>query len=360
MCRARATSAAPSYFKAFKSERNDRGYLDGALYHNNPIRVADLERRLIWPDTAGLPPDILLSIGTSCNTTIKDAARDAQHSQRENHDHWSNKSNTTKASKHGLLDWRRNGGQTRKLFKVMKNRVESILDTEVTWLKFISDIERDDGGDKERYPRINPNIGIDPPKLDETKELPRLQQLVQQKTKDASYKKQIAGVARRLVASCFYVETSSLPTNVQESDISVTGTYLMSWKVLELISEAWIRCRFPSGSREVRYLGEYLKNVTTQFFQPYFSIETNLSSQYRVEKISMGLIQEMMMAASFKVGPLTILISNEATITMIRLSIAAKEELPISGFPRALIPKKVAKGNLLLRFYRPQRLMFVV
>ena len=60
----------------------------------------------------------------------------------------------------------------------------------------------------------------------------------------------------------------------------------------------------------------------------------------------MALIQEMMMAASFKVGPLTILISNEATVTMIRLSIAAKEELPISGFPRALIPRKIAKGNL--------------
>ena len=227
MCRARATSAAPSYFKAFKSERNGRGYLDGALYHNNPIRVADLERRLIWPDTEGLPPDILLSIGTSCNTTIKDAAQDAQHSQRKNHGPLSNKSSTTQVNKHSLFDWTRKGGQTRKLFKVMKNRVESILDTEITWLNFISDVARGDGGDIERYPRINPNIGIDPPKLDETKELPRLQQRVQQKTKDSSYKKQIGGVARRLVASCFYVETSSLPTNVQESDISVTGTYLM-------------------------------------------------------------------------------------------------------------------------------------
>ena len=189
--------------------------------------MAELERRLIWPDTEGIPPDILLSIGTSCNTTIKDAAQDAQHSQRNSHGSLPNKSNTTEASKHSLLDWTRKGGQTRKLFKVMKNRVESILDTEITWLRFISDVARVDGEDIERYSRINPNIGIDPPKLDETKELPRLQQRVQQKIKDSSYKKQIGGVARRLVASCFYVETSSLPTNVQESDISVTGTYVM-------------------------------------------------------------------------------------------------------------------------------------
>ena len=189
--------------------------------------MADLERRLIWPDTEGLPPDILLSIGTSCNATIKDAAQDAQDSQHQSYGYLSNKSNTTKANKNSLFDWTRKGGQTRKLFKVMKNRVESILDTEITWLKFISDVARGDGGDIERYPRVNPDIETDPPKLDETKELPWLQQRVQQKTKDSSYKKQIGGIARRLVASCFYVETSSLPTNVQESDISVTGAYLI-------------------------------------------------------------------------------------------------------------------------------------
>ena len=61
---ARATSAAPTYFKPFVNDRTHRGYLDGAIYHKNPVEVANDERRLIWPDERDLHPDILLSIGT--------------------------------------------------------------------------------------------------------------------------------------------------------------------------------------------------------------------------------------------------------------------------------------------------------
>lgn len=63
---ARATSAAPSFFKPFVSCKG-RTYLDGALYYNNPIRVANHERKLIWPDVADSPPDLILSLGTGQN-----------------------------------------------------------------------------------------------------------------------------------------------------------------------------------------------------------------------------------------------------------------------------------------------------
>jgi hypothetical protein len=69
---AAATSAAPSFFKPFKCEANGRHYLDGALYHNNPVKVANHERRLLWPDIAENPPDIILSIGTGKNGLILD------------------------------------------------------------------------------------------------------------------------------------------------------------------------------------------------------------------------------------------------------------------------------------------------
>ena len=228
LSRARATSAAPSYFKAFKSKRNSSGYLDGALYHNNPVRVAELERRLIWPDTEGSPPDILLSIGTSCNMIVQQEAQNALYSTRKGYDPMSDKSITTaKGSGHGLFGWKRKGTQTSKLINIMKNRVDNILDTEITWSLFLSDTARGDEEYRRRYWRINPNIGVDPPKLDEVKELPQLQQKVQQMTKDPAYQKQIGGAARRLVASCFYVETSSLPTNGQEPDTTVTGMSLL-------------------------------------------------------------------------------------------------------------------------------------
>lgn len=64
---ASATSAAPSFFKPFEGSNPTRTYLDGALYYNNPVKVANYERKFLWPDVAENPPDILLSIGTGKN-----------------------------------------------------------------------------------------------------------------------------------------------------------------------------------------------------------------------------------------------------------------------------------------------------
>jgi len=61
---AAATSAAPSFFKPFFCETNERIYLDGALYHNNPVRVAWRERKLLWPDVQLKHPDVFVSLGT--------------------------------------------------------------------------------------------------------------------------------------------------------------------------------------------------------------------------------------------------------------------------------------------------------
>ena len=62
---AAATSAAPSFFKSFRTESYpQKTYLDGAMYHNNPASVANHERKFLWPDVADNPPDILLSLGT--------------------------------------------------------------------------------------------------------------------------------------------------------------------------------------------------------------------------------------------------------------------------------------------------------
>lgn len=64
---AAATSAAPSFFKPFEHAHTYRTYLDGALYHNNPVRLMNHERKLLWPDVASQDPDLFLSIGTSQN-----------------------------------------------------------------------------------------------------------------------------------------------------------------------------------------------------------------------------------------------------------------------------------------------------
>jgi Patatin-like phospholipase len=64
---AAATSAAPSFFKRFTSQTNGSTYLDGALFHNNPVKVANSERKILWPDVAEKHPDIFLSVGTGQN-----------------------------------------------------------------------------------------------------------------------------------------------------------------------------------------------------------------------------------------------------------------------------------------------------
>lgn len=61
---AAATSAAPSFFKPFTHNMTEATYYDGALYHNNPVRLVRSEARLLWPDVAHQHPDLLLSLGT--------------------------------------------------------------------------------------------------------------------------------------------------------------------------------------------------------------------------------------------------------------------------------------------------------
>lgn len=64
---AAATSAAPGYFKPFIHPSTKHSYMDGALYYNNPAKVAFHERKLIWPDVANRHPDVFVSLGTGQN-----------------------------------------------------------------------------------------------------------------------------------------------------------------------------------------------------------------------------------------------------------------------------------------------------
>lgn len=95
----------------------------------------------------------------------------------------------------------------------MKNRVENILDTELSWLDFMSDANARGHEDaKTRYWRINPNLNGDPPALDDVKKLPVLQRELHLIMKRADFQQQMEEIARRLVASSFYLEVpTSLP-----------------------------------------------------------------------------------------------------------------------------------------------------
>ena len=125
--RARATSAAPTYFKSFRSARNGRGYLDGALYHNNPVHVADLERRLIWPETEDSTPDLLLSIGTSRNDAIIDAVQQSAGLFGQGKPAMGPKpSSPVVSGPRHIFTRRHKKSQPRKSIKILYNRIENI------------------------------------------------------------------------------------------------------------------------------------------------------------------------------------------------------------------------------------------
>lgn len=70
-----ASTAAPPYFRKFRrtdTMGTDLEYVDGALYFNNPVRIAYNERRFLWPDVADHPPDIVLSLGTGKDGSTMD------------------------------------------------------------------------------------------------------------------------------------------------------------------------------------------------------------------------------------------------------------------------------------------------
>lgn len=61
-----STSAAPGYFKRFRKKETSKDYVDGALYHNNPILWALDEYRKIWEhaNSPAVMLDIVVSVGT--------------------------------------------------------------------------------------------------------------------------------------------------------------------------------------------------------------------------------------------------------------------------------------------------------
>jgi hypothetical protein len=186
--RARSTSAAPTYFEPYFHKATLRSYVDGALLRNNPVRVLENERRLIWHDET--PPDMILSIGTGVKTDTEDELRVPTTGDQI----------YKKIVPKGLLD------------KITMGRavLKSTFDCGLQWNAFVAD--------HTKFARISHRLNLPlskkPPELDEVAAIEDLEYKVEDyygKYYDAcgtlNYTwahKYIAHVARQLTAVLFY------------------------------------------------------------------------------------------------------------------------------------------------------------
>jgi hypothetical protein len=211
---ARATSAAPRYFKPFVNASTKEGFLDGALFHNNPVRIAFSESQLIWPDIRSRPPDILLSLGTgqqrrAAATSVETGFR-SREGVREDvaPDHAEPPSSTQ-----GMLyRW---SGLTQWL-QVLFNRMEDLLDGDQIWWSFNDNLRLQDSyTEVQSCQRLNVNVGFPPPRLDEKAQLASFHRAVKERlASEPSLRAQMTKTAEHLVASSFYFERRGSPKEV--------------------------------------------------------------------------------------------------------------------------------------------------
>jgi hypothetical protein len=115
----------------FVKDSTREGYLDGALYHNNPVRVAYHESKLLWPDIQDRHPDILLSIGTGHNGVETNGSAEP-YDRRERRQEITSDIYVTPSLRGrnlGIATWFKHAEFVQNL-SVMVNRVDNILNSE--------------------------------------------------------------------------------------------------------------------------------------------------------------------------------------------------------------------------------------
>ncbi len=193
--RARATTAAPRHFKAFHHEASQKMYIDGAVLHNNPVRIAESERKMLWPNSH--VPDVVLSLGTGAAVNL-DSAGPAM-------------SEHTTAARKGILS------HSRDLYRILRSNLEQTLDCERAWNDYFATVTTalPKSFSPSRFIRVNPNVGTIPA-LDDKDKMGDLRAKVQETQRRDP---RVQDIARRLIASTFYFEI--LSASDPETDSSI-------------------------------------------------------------------------------------------------------------------------------------------
>ncbi|KAF2462522.1 FabD/lysophospholipase-like protein [Lindgomyces ingoldianus] len=322
---ARATSAAPTFFKPFVNQRTKEGFIDGAVFHNNPVVIAKYESRLIWPDVEEQHPDIFLSIGTGHNGEDTEGFIDPCHlDQRRQKTRNVLLSRRSEPRPRGIpAFWA--FPEVNSWINVLFKRVDNLLDSEATWKNFRKEITASSSHiQAQRYIRVNPRVGFRTPKMDDKNQIDQLHASVSEDMNKARMRTKIISISHRLVASCFYFEKAG-PLREVDDNFVIPGT---------------IRCRFARGSDNLRNLGVYIMRHQRHPFQPYFKVqEARHGERTQYIYLIREIIRMMTETASFDVGSIVIPVSQQTALVAIDLHLIDEKKssgIPISGFPRSL------------------------
>ncbi|KAK7747804.1 hypothetical protein SLS62_008840 [Diatrype stigma] len=295
---ARATTAAPRYFKSFHHEASQKTYIDGAVHHNNPVRIADSERKILWPDAE--VPDIFLSIGTGSSIELERVR--------------SIGSEHMPAAQKGLLS------HVQHLYGILRSNLEQNLDCDRAWDDYISSVTTafPKSFPHSRFLRINPDVG-DIPALDEKDRMAELRIRVQQSQDED----RIHDVARQLIASTFYFELRSV------SDLGMGGKTRLQGK---------IQCRIPDKTREIHELGKHLKQrMASEGEVKFFITEDGDTKPLIVVPLTAKVTDSMAREQVFNLGLISFSIGHRRLQTHINAHFGNVSMYPISGFPRPLV-----------------------
>ncbi|KAL6689739.1 acyl transferase/acyl hydrolase/lysophospholipase [Trichoderma pleuroticola] len=317
---ARATSAAPPYFKPFTHKKTMCAYTDGAIHHHCPILIADQERRLLWEDVKDWAPDIVLSIGSGVKSTNEIPSSPETMSLSASDD-FINRISKPQRTVAGLG----------YLWRTANKIIERQLDCEDTWRRYSnlnkSSKNKSAYGDDNRNIRLNVYFANQRPSFDDVESLEDMEQLgmfMAQENHD-----EIQNVVEKLIASCFYFE--------------MLGPAFRNMQSQQYQCKGKIRCRFHNDPNDIQGLGKILLKYYTNTFSPCFLIKENYGSDYEKQYITpfpITIIKDMVQSSLFN-SPEEIHIeaSDPSSLTNISLYLHSENfgtPHEISGFPRDL------------------------
>lgn len=201
-------------------------FLDGAVFHNNPVRIANYESKLLWPDAEERHPDILLSIGTGHYEADADGILATTRSDRRRQQVRKVLSQVkpTMREKRSIPALRA-FTEVESWINIFKKRVESVLDAELTWKEFQKDVVGTSSPiAAERYIRVNPRTQNRTPKMDDKAQITTLHEEIKFSLRTHSMWTKIEAITHRLVASSFYFEKSG-PSREAGDRITIQGEH---------------------------------------------------------------------------------------------------------------------------------------